>query len=204
MTNATSRGRGRVQFLLLATLFAAPLLAAYFLFFYFPDLRPQGTTNYGELVRPVKSLPPLTLIDADGKADTGGSLKVKWTLVYLGAADCDEACASRLLTLRQTWLALNEKRERVRRVYVAPDAAALATVKVAQSPVHKDMTWLADEGAAGARLADFFAASDAGAVYLLDPLGNWLMVYRSGNEVQTDFKGIKKDLIKLLKLSQIG
>jgi hypothetical protein len=37
-------------------------------------------------------------------------------------------------------------------------------------------------------------------VYLLDPLGNWLMYYRAEDPP----RGILKDLKKLLRLSHIG
>ena len=44
---------GRGQLLLLAALFFVPLFAAYALYFVWPELRPQGTTNYGVLLTPV-------------------------------------------------------------------------------------------------------------------------------------------------------
>ncbi len=204
MNDLYRQRRGRVQFLLLATLFFAPLLAAFVLYFYAPELRPQGTTNYGELVTPARPLPPLQLVDADGKPAGEGAVRGKWSLLYVGAVDCDAACDERLITVRQSRLALNEKRERVRRIYVAPDLAALNAVKTRDAAQHPDMLWLADTAAPGARLADFLEAKDAGAIYLLDPLGNWLMVYRSGRPVQDDFKGLQKDIKKLLRLSQIG
>ena len=54
----------------------------------------------------------------------------------------------------------------------------------------------------------FFAApgmaADERAIYLMDPLGNWLMRYPTGPERDAEFKGIKKDLSKLLSVSQIG
>ena len=55
----------------------------------------------------------------------------------------------------------------------------------------------------GARLADFLQPAGASA-YLVDPNGNWLLVYPSGLATQDQFKGMQKDIKKLLRLSQIG
>ena len=37
-------------------------------------------------------------------------------------------------------------------------------------------------------------------LYLIDPLGNWMMVYPGPSE----YKGILKDIKRLLRVSQIG
>ena len=188
----------RIKFLLLAAMFAAPLLAAWLLFFVYPEWQPQGRLNYGTLIIPVRPLPPLHLADSAGAPVT--ALKGKWSLVYLASANCDDQCRQRLLLIRQVRLALNADRERVQRVYLAPDAAALASARASFGPDHPDLVFLSDLGESGARAVDFFQPADAQAVYLFDPLGNWLMVYTG--DVQP--KGLYKDLKKLLRYSQIG
>ncbi len=201
MTEA--RVRGRQQFLLLATLFFAPLLAAIVLYFFAPELRPTGHTNYGQLVEPAHPLPPLALRDAEGAIADDGALRGKWSFVYIGLQDCDEACEQKLYQIRQTRTLLNEKRLRVQRVYVAPDLAALRSVKQRLGAEHPDLQFLV-EPSQGQTLRQVFSEvlpqADAQTLYLIDPLGNWMMVYPGPSE----YKGILKDIKRLLRVSQIG
>ncbi len=195
--------RGRTQFLLLATLFFFPLLISYVLYFWFPDIRPSGTTNYGQLINPALPAPPLTLVDDKGTAVDESVFRIRWSYVVLAGSECDEHCLRNLVMTRQVRLAVNEKRSRVQRVLVLSDPAAVAGVEARLKPEHPELRVIADTGAAGKRLSDFLQPAGA-ASYLLDPHGNWLLVYPSGGETQTDFKGMQKDLKKLLRLSQIG
>ncbi len=187
----------KVKFLLLAALFSAPLACAALLYFAFPDLIPGGRLNYGSLIEPARPMPNLALQDAGGVAVPHEALKDKWSLVYLGGASCEEACRERLLLTRQVRLALDQKRERVRRIYLAPSLTAAAAAQASLAAAHPDLVFLAD---GAARAADFFKPGQPGDLFLLDPLGNWLMVYTG--EVQA--KGLHQDLKKLLRFSQIG
>jgi hypothetical protein len=194
----------RRQFLLLLAIFAMPVLAAYAVYFLLPGLRPTGTTNYGEFVQPAaRPLPALGLVDAEGKPAPAGLFKGKWSMVYLAPADCAEACKQRVYHSRQIRTALDRDARRVQRVYIAPDAAALAAAKAAFSVEHPDLVLLADGGAPGSRAADFFQPAPADALLMVDPLGNWFMIYPPKDDANADFKGVLKDLKKLLKQSQV-
>lgn len=202
-TTAAPAPRGRVQFLLLASLFFLPLLASYALYFLFPEFRPSGTTNYGQLVNPALPVPEMRFTDAEGKSQDQSVFRGRWTFVVLAPGACDETCQHRLVLLRQVRLIMNEKRSRVQRVLVLENSADVAGVATSLAKEHPDLRVFAEAGTPGARLSDFLQPKDAGA-YLLDPHGNWLMVYPLRSEVQVDFKGVQKDLKRLLKLSQIG
>jgi hypothetical protein len=194
----------RRQFLLLLAIFAMPVLAAYAVYFLFPGLRPTGTTNYGELVQPAaRPLPALHLVDADGKPADAGLFRNKWSMVYLAPADCAEACRQRVHHSRQIRTGLDRDARRVQRVYIAPDAVALAAARTLFATEHPDLVLLADAGAPGSRAADFFQGAPADALLMVDPLGNWFMVYPPKADPVADFKGILKDLKKLLKQSQV-
>jgi hypothetical protein len=54
-----------------------------------------------------------------------------------------------------------------------------------------------------AALETFLQPADA-VIHLSDPLGNWMMFYPELTETQTDFKGLQKDIKRLLRLSVIG
>ena len=190
----------RGQFLLMAVLFFAPLVAAILLYFVLPQWQPKGKTNYGDLVVPAKALPILQFTDAAGAARDTSVLHGRWSFVYLAGARCDEACVAKIIQIRQVRTLLNEKRPRVQRVYLAPDAAALVAARQQFGSEQPDLIYLAETGPAGQRAADFFKPTDAQALYLVDPHGNWMMVYPSAAEYQ----GILKDIKLLLKLSQIG
>ncbi len=197
------RIRGRQQFMLLAVLFFAPLFAAIGLFFFAPQWQPEGHTNYGELIAPARPLPAVTLIDAQSVVQDDGALKGKWSFVYVGSASCDAACSDKLYQIRQIRTLLNEKRLRVQRVYLAPDVTALAAAYEQLSAEHPDLKFVtqADNGQA---LAEFIREAapeaDAQTLYLVDPLGNLMMLYRGASESP----GILKDIKRLLRVSQIG
>lgn len=196
------RGPGRVQFLLLAVLFFTPFVSAWLLYFYLPEHRPTGTTNYGQLVTPLQELPKWALVKPDGGATTFEEQRGKWLLVQLAPADCDDKCMERVLLTRQVRTALDGERARVQRLLLVRDAATLAALEPRLAAEHPDLILRALEDAAAVDFG-FFGKPQPGALYLVDPIGNYLMVYPDrGN--QEDFKGLQKDLKKLLKLSQLG
>ena len=81
--------RGRLQLILLAMLFFLPLLISYVLYFWFPDYRPSGTTNYGQLLDPAKPLPisELGLRDAKGEALAPEALLGRWNYLPQKSGD---------------------------------------------------------------------------------------------------------------------
>lgn len=195
--------RGRLQFILLAMLFFLPLASSYVLYFWFPQFRPSGTTNFGELINPARPVPALSFVDADAKPLDEKLFTVRWSYVVLADGTCDERCLRDLVMTRQVRAIMNEKRSRIQRVLVLSDANAVAGVTEQLKAEHPDLRVVADSGEPGQRLSDFLQPAGASA-YLLDPHGNWLLVYPSGLETQQQFKGMQKDIKKLLRLSQIG
>ena len=202
-TPASTTGSRRA-FLILLAIFVLPVATAYLVYFQFPQLRPTGTTNYGRLVTPTaRPVPPLHLQDAAGKPVADGLFKGKWSMVYLAPAPCAESCRQQVYLSRQVRTALNRDARRLQRVYIAPDAAALEAARNLFGVEHPDLLLLADAGAAGGRAADFFQPIPADALLLVDPLGNWFMLYPPHPEHATDFKGILKDIKKLMNQSQV-
>lgn len=193
----------RRPFLIVLLIFTAPLLAAYAVYFLFPNLRPTGTTNYGQLVHPARPLPALALQDADGKPADAAVFKGKWNMVYLAPAECAQACQTAVHLSRQVRTSLDRNARRLQRVYIAPDAQSLAAAKTLLAAEHPDLLFLADTAAPGSRAADFFQPGAPDALYMVDPLGNWFMLYPPKADPIVDFKGIGKDLKKLMNQSQI-
>lgn len=197
--------RGRLQLILLATLFFFPLLASYVLYFGFPEMRPSGTVNYGELVLPTQTLPEqLRFTDAAGQTlATEQVLRRRWSFVVMADEDCTDACLRALVMTRQVRAATNEKRSRVQRVLVLRRGENLEPLAAKLAPEHPDLRIVVESGGSGPLLSGILSAK-AARINLIDPHGNWVMSYPDGRDTQADFKGIGKDIGKLLRLSQIG
>jgi hypothetical protein len=200
VTTTNPLSSNRRQFLILLAIFILPLIAAYLVFFVFPGLRPTHTTNYGQLVQPARPLPALALRDADGQPAPAGLFKGKWTMVYVAPADCGDGCQKAVYLSRQVRTALDRNARRLQRVYIAPDTAALAAARSRFAVEHPDLLLLADSGGGA---AGFFQPAVPDALYMVDPLGNWFMLYPPRADQDADFKGILKDLKKLLNQSQV-
>lgn len=199
-----NRTRSRVQFILLGLLFFAPFVLAYSAYWLFPDWSPKGRVNYGQLLNPTRSTAALRLSDPSGAAAGERVLRDRWTLVQLVPGECDLACERELILTRQVHTALGAKRERVQRIAIVPQGTDVTTLAARYAAEQPDLRWLVD-GADGAAAALF--AGPPHAAMLVDPLGTWLMTYPHAADeesVRRDFKGMQKDLNKLLKLSSIG
>jgi cytochrome oxidase Cu insertion factor (SCO1/SenC/PrrC family) len=198
------RNRSRLSLLLLISIFAAPVALAWLAFFVFPEWQPSGRSNHGELIEPVRSLPAFRLQTLDGDSFDEEALKGKWTLVYLARGSCSDDCVQQLYTLRQVRLAQGKNIERVQRLMLWDTAKA--TGKHTRELVeHFPGLLIAPLGGDRQDLLAVFDLDDApvlsaGRIYLVDPLGNLMMVYRSGDPP----RGMIKDLEKLLKWSGLG
>src|ERR1700743_3818824 len=86
---------------MLAALFLVPLLLAFYMY-YGTDWRPVKRVNHGTLISPVRPLPLVNrehgarvAPDANApppapEADTQKLLRDKWSIIYIGAGNCDE------------------------------------------------------------------------------------------------------------------
>ncbi|HEY1283041.1 MAG TPA: hypothetical protein VGE96_01055 [Steroidobacteraceae bacterium] len=181
----------------LAALFLLPVLAAFWMY-YGGTWRPAGRTNHGELIEPVRPLPPAELRDAHGSVASADLFHEKWTLVYVGDGECDEACRSSLYFMRQTRLSLNNEMSRVSRVFLATSQCC------ANQFLEREHPGLLVIDATGPEAADLLNAlpnvERPRSLFIVDPLGNLVMRY----DTRDDPKGLLTDLKKLLKLSHIG
>lgn len=200
----TQPNSGRRKLLLLALVFLGPLAGAYALY-YLSDWRPSGTVNKGHLLNPALPLPKLALRTADGAPVAADALKRSWTLLYVGSSNCAEVCRKALYNARQVHTALGKEAHRVQGVYIATDAAALGPLQEFLQAEHQGLKLWTAELAARLELMVFFGGADMdpeapGNIYVIDPLGNWVMYYLANDPP----KGMLKDLKKLLRVSRIG
>jgi hypothetical protein len=175
---------------------AAPVIASYLSYYV---IKPQGRTNYGELIDPRSHpMPQLKMSTLDGKPAALSDYKGKWLLVALGSADCDQACQNRLYYMRQLRLAQGKEMERIERVWLILDDKPLDTMLMRQ---YDGMHMLrVDAAGANAWLPADAGSTPSDHMYMLDPLGNLMMRFPR----DADPNKVKKDIAKLLRASRIG
>jgi cytochrome oxidase Cu insertion factor (SCO1/SenC/PrrC family) len=199
--NAMNRAapRRRAIFAGVALVFFVPLGIAAYLYYSPAAWRPAGTVNHGMLIEPVRQLPEAALPTIDGGLTAVDLLRHRWTLLYVGSGACDERCHQALYQMRQVRLALNQDMDRVQRLFIATEPCCDREFLAREHP------GLVVDSDAAARLLALFPAdagpiAGTGRIYLVDPLGNLMMLHpRDSNP-----KHLLEDLKRLLKLSQIG
>jgi hypothetical protein len=190
----TKHGRWKMLAVLLVC--AAPVVASYFTYYV---VRPDGRRNFGDLIDPQRPLPDLNATTLDGRSVNLRTLKDQWLLISIAGGACDAACANHLYFQRQLREGLGKNKDRMERVWLVDDAQpvadalqpALAGATVLRLPREALAQWLAPQ--AGAALENH--------LYVVDPMGNWMMRFPPGVNLQTAPK-IKKDLEHLMRGSE--
>ena len=183
---------GRWKMLLLLLVCASPVVASYFTYYL---IRPQGRTNYGELIQPQRTMPALSGVNAQGQSVPLDSLKDQWLLVSVADSACNERCQQHLYLQHQLRETLGREKDRLDWVWLRTGATDLspalreATQSAAVLQLERSAiaSWLAP--AAGAQLEDH--------LYVVDPLGNWMMRFPA----DLDPKQVQRDLNRLLRAS---
>jgi hypothetical protein len=196
------RARNLRMLALLAGLFVLPLLFAFYMY-YGTDWRPVRRVNHGTLITPARPLPAVHLpqvnmSDSDAAAPEPQQLRTRWSMVYVGAGNCDEPCRQALYVMRQTRLSLNNDMSRVERVFLTTGNCCAREFLAHE---HPGLVVLDATGEQGTRLLREFPADGRPySLFIVDPLGNLMMSY----DARQNPKGLLEDLKKLLRLSHIG
>lgn len=194
--NNKQQSKGRWKLFAVIAVCAAPMIASYLTYFV---IKPQGRTNYGELLDPrAYPIPALGSATLDGKPVSLEDYKGKWIMLQVNGAECGDACTKKLYDMRQLRLAQGKEMERVERVWLITDDKPLETIlireydgtRMIRAKPDLVQAWLPVEP--NATVADH--------MYMIDPLGNLMMRFPK----DADANKIKKDLYKLLKASRIG
>ena len=198
-----SSPRGRRTLILVAFLFLLPVVAATAL--YFSGWRPEGKSlQHGELVQPARPVGDAELTGADGTPYRLNALRGKWVFVYFSPLPCSEVCRYNLYKMQQVRLAQGRDASRVERVMIVAGASTAALREVSQH--NPGLITLSGARATLQTLAREFVSSQGtaldvpGRVYLIDPIGNLVLSYAP----DADPSGMRRDLARLLRLSQVG
>ncbi|MDB5838139.1 MAG: putative transrane protein [Herminiimonas sp.] len=196
MEQIKQQSKGRWKLLLVILVCAAPMIASYLTYYV---IKPQGRTNYGELLDPrAYPIPALGSTGLDGNPLGLDAYKGKWIMLQVNDADCQKPCQKKLYEMRQLRLTQGKEMERIERVWLISDDKPLETTimreydgtRLLRAKPEMLKAWLPVEP--GTIAADH--------LYLIDPLGNLMMRFPK----DADPNKIKKDLSKLLKASRIG
>lgn len=186
---------GRWKMLGVLLICAAPVIASYFTYYV---IRPEGRRNYGELIDPQRTLPDLAATALDGTAVPFSSLKGQWLLVSVAGGGCDAACQKHLYLQRQLRESLGREKDRMDWVWLVDDAAPVSAELV---PALQKATVLRVDGAAlRAWLAPAPGHAVAEHLYVVDPMGNWMMRFPAAMDTAGAAKA-KRDLDRLLRAS---
>jgi len=192
----------RIKIILVAVIFLVPVVIATLL--RLTNWQPTETGNYGELIQPARPLTALEFKTANKNIVKISDTQQVWLMVTFGVGQCDEACQQNIYKMRQVHVATGKHSHRVKRLLVLtkkPDANLRETLKaypqmdVAIGP-KKAVRSLAKQ----MKTTDGTALDGVNRIYLIDPLGNFMMTY----DKDADPRGIRKDMGRLLRASRIG
>ena len=187
------RGGGRLKMIAVLLVCAAPVVASYITYYV---IKPEGRQNFGELISPQRPLPDIKVLDINGVVVGMQTLKGQWLLASVAGAGCDEACMQNLYFQRQMRESLGKEKDRLDWVWLISDDAPVAeplriglkgatTLRVPSPAI---AAWLAP--GSGHALADH--------LYLIDPMGNWMLRFPAKLDKTTAAKA-KRDIERLLR-----
>jgi hypothetical protein len=193
---ASQRTRlGRMKMLAVLLICAAPVVASYFTYYV---VRPSAFHSFGELIEPQRDIPPIMARDLEGKTVDLRQLKGQWLLISVAGGACDAACQKHLYLQRQLREVLGKDKDRMDWVWLVADDApvpvtlqpALKLATILRVTSQELATWLAP--AQGQALTDH--------LYLVDPMGHWMMRFPAGLDTAGAAKA-KRDLERLMRAS---
>lgn len=191
----TRTKHGRWKMLAVFLVCAAPVVASYFTYYV---VRPSTISSFGELINPQRPTPPFKVSTLDGQTVQLQALKGQWLLVSVAGGACDAMCQNHLYLQRQLRETLGKEKDRLDWVWlVNDDAPVLDTLKsalkdatVLRLPADKLATWL--QPSTGHQLTE--------QLYLVDPMGNWMMRFPPGFNAESARKA-KRDIERVLRAS---
>lgn len=159
---------------LLLAMSAAPIVAAFFLFYV---VHPSGKPPYGSLIEPQRPIPAdLALKTLDGKPYNLHRLEGYWLMVMAAPAACDAQCQQSLFYLRQIRIAQGDNRDQIVRVWLITDDAAVNPGVL--EPAQGTLMLRADPRQLAAWLPSPYGALQ-GPTWLVDPFGHLMMQFPS-------------------------
>jgi hypothetical protein len=188
---------------ILIVLCGFPYIGGTLYYQYREQLPATGTTNYGELISPVKEVKNINLTMLDGSEKPITDYRKKWLMVYILDGGCSEDCQKNLYFMRQIRKAMAEDRYRINRLLVLDKQQLLTDdlQTLLQDYEGMDVATINMESKSNlySTLQDA-SGNSFRKIMLIDPMGNFMMQYDS----HPDPELVLKDVKRLLTISRIG
>ncbi len=199
------RNQNRTKLIILIAMFFGSVLIAWVLINNADTWRPWSTKNNGDLITPARPVTELTMQTIEGSPFTLKDMVGKWVMVYIGQPECDKPCKINLYNIRQTRLGQKGEHDRIERLYIMVGDEVPTALKTTLNDYNGMKIVRVDNATLPKLLSSFktnngIPANTANRVYLVDPIGNFMMKYEQG----FDPRGLAKDLELLLKVSLVG
>ena len=185
---ARTDARTRRLLILLAAIAVAPVVLSYLAYYVMPR---DARVNYGTLL-PTPPFAAIAGTQLEGAPFASVGLRGRWITLFVGSGACDAACSDALYAMRQARTIQNAERDRVLRVWLIVDDRTPAPGVLAE---HPDLMTARVASSVASRLPE-----GADRIYLIDPLGNFVLAWPT----RPDIKAMAKDLGRLLRASRIG
>jgi hypothetical protein len=183
----------QIKLFLLFLVSAAPVIASYFTYYV---IRPEGRRNYGELIHPQKTMPTgVQGVSMSGDTLPLENLRHQWLLITVADSACDAVCERNLYLSRQLREGLGKDKDRLDWVWLRTGDAVVPSTLLAA--VSSAQVLRVDESVIGAWLQPNSGQRLSDHLYLVDPLGNWMMRF----PVNPDASQVRKDLERLMRAS---
>jgi hypothetical protein len=188
------RSSGRLKMLAVLLVCASPVIASYYMYYV---ARPSGGgTAYSTLIQPTVTIPQVMARTLDGQERPLRSFVGQWLMVVVDGGACDAACEQRLYLQRQLREMTGRDRDRIDKLWLVIDDAPLSPalqqaleaapgMNIVRLPRVEAAAWL--KPGPGQRLEDH--------LYVVDPLGEWMM----RAPVNADPAKLKGDITRLLR-----
>lgn len=192
---AVSTVTGRWKMLAVLLVCAAPVLASYFTYYV---VRPEARRNFGDLIDPQRPMVPMSTQTLDGQVRDVSALKGQWLLVSVAGGACGEKCEKNLYFQRQLRESLGKEKGRLDWVWLVNDTAPVASTLA--SALSGAAVLRVDPAVLSRWLEPAPAQNLAAHLYVIDPLGNWMMRFPADLDPTAAAKA-KRDLDRLLRAS---
>ncbi len=200
--NTINRKRSTRTLWIMVLLFGLPYVAAFYFYINRDTLAPEMATNYGTIITPARPILDVPLTRIDNTTINSADLKGKWLLVSIGSSYCNKECLDNLYKLRQIKKAVGQEHKRIHKVFFLKDTGNLVEFKKLLRD-YRGMDVFLPEGKDYFKFLSGFhyqGGEVKDGVFIVDPLGNYMMMYPPG----ADAMKMLRDIERLLKVSRIG
>ena len=208
----SSSNSNRWVIIALAVIFILPVLSAYIAFYGFNLGAVGGGNHHGQLLSPPALIDQFNLTQS-GEQINFANMKRKWWLVYVNDEEnCLDSCSDAIHLMKQLHIALGKNAERLSRLLIQKESSQVKdTLQDGLTVVYTGFTEAGIQAIAKPN-PELNQQLKKNKFYLIDPRGFVILEYdlnareTAGEKYGKEqyFKGVLKDIKKLMKFSRIG